>query len=205
MSRISGIRAPEIPEATADRQRTHALWVAGIRSGSEAHFAEAFRAFSTPLVQFASRIVYAEPVAQDIVMDVFVKLWCKRDSLPADLRLEGYLYTAVRNAALDALAHTRVEQAAAARAIAEGWTPGMGTPGLSADALLERAEAKEALRHAYTALPPRLRQVIGRRWFDGRSYHEIAQELGISAKSVDNYLAKAMRLLRDALMSRVER
>jgi len=178
---------------------------AGIRDGDETDLAQAFRAFATPLIQFACRIVYAEAVAQDIVMDVFLKLWRNRESLPTDLRLEGYLYTAVRNAALDALAHARVEQASAERGIAEGWTPGMGTPGLSPDALLERAEAKEALRHAYDALPTRLRQVIGLRWFEGRSYQEIGHELRISVKSVDNYLAKAMRLLREALVNRIER
>jgi len=178
---------------------------ASIRRGDESGFAEAFRAFATPLIQFACRIVYAEAVAQDIVMDVFLKLWRNRESLPADLRLEGYLYTAVRNAALDALAHARVERASAERGIAEGWTPGMGTPGLSPDALLERAEAKEALRRAYDLLPTRLRQVIGLRWFEGRSYQEIARELRISVKSVDNYLAKAMRLLREALVNRIER
>jgi len=189
----------------ADRQRMHALWLTGIRNGNEENFAEAFRTFAIPLSQFACRIVYAEAVAQDLVMDVFLKLWRNRESLPADLRLEGYLYTAVRNAALDALAHARVEQASAQRGIAEGWTPGMGTPGLSADALLERAEAKEALRHAYEALPTRLRQVVGMRWFEGRSYQDIACELRISVKSVDNYLAKAMRLLRKALVNRIER
>lgn len=187
------------------RQRTHALLLIGIRNGNEENFAEAFRALATPLIQFACRIVYAEAVAQDIVMDVFLKLWRNRESLPADLRLEGYLYTAVRNSALDALAHARVEQASAERGIAEGWTPGMGTPGLSPDAMLERAEAKEALRRAYDALPTRLRQVIGMRWFEGRSYQDIARELRISVKSVDNYLAKAMRLLREALVNRIER
>jgi len=178
---------------------------ASILKGEESDFIEAFRAFATPLIQFACRIVYAEAVAQDIVMDVFLKLWRKRESLPPDLRLEGYLYTAVRNAALDALAHARVEQVSAEQGIAEGWTPGMGTPGLSPDALLERAEAKEALRRAYDALPTRLRQVIGMRWFEGRSYQEIALELRISVKSVDNYLAKAMRLLREALGNQIER
>lgn len=186
----------------ADSRHEEAAWVAGIRTDKEDAFAEAFRAYLTPLVRSARRIVSSEAAAQDIVMEVFLKLWRTRRSLPADLRLRAYLHVAVRNAALDAVAHARVEALCEEHGIAEGSSPAMGTPELAPDAAFERAEAKEAVRRAYLALPRRLRQVIELRWFEGQSYQEIARALDVSVKSVDNYLAKGMRLLREALKDR---
>src|SRR5690348_7169488 len=188
-----------VPLDRAEQQRTDAAWVAGIRNGSEDAFSGAFRAYVTPLVRSAARLVSSPASAQDIVMDVFLKLWRNRRSLPADLRLRAYLYAAVRNAALTTLAHGRVEASCEEVGLAEGWSPAMGAPDLAPDAELERAEAKEALRRAYVTLPPRLRQAIELRWFQGQSYEEIARTLHVSVKSVDNYLAKGMRLLRRAL------
>jgi RNA polymerase sigma-70 factor (ECF subfamily) len=194
-ARVASSAPPERTQA----EHADSAWVAGIRDGSEEAFSAAFRAHVAPLVRYARGFVRSESVAQDIVMDVFLRVWRDRRSLPSDLRLGAYLNTAVRNAALNALAHGRVEAAVRERGTAEGWSPAMGIPRLVPDEEVERAEAKEALRSAYTALPARLRQVIELRWFHGLSYQEIARELHVSAKSVDNYLAKGMRLLREAL------
>ena len=188
-----------------DRQRAEAEWVVGIRSGSDEAFTQAFRAFVAPLMRYAHGFVSSETAAQDIVMDVFLKLWRDRRSLPGDLRLGAYLHVAVRNTALNALAHARVEASWKERGAAEGWSPAMGAPQPVPDAELERAEAKEALRRAYVTLPARLREVIELRWFQGRSYQEIAREMHVSVKSVDNYLTKGMRLLRAALKEGRER
>jgi RNA polymerase sigma-70 factor (ECF subfamily) len=175
---------------------------AGIREGDEEAFADAFRAHVTPLVRYARRFVPTEAAAQDVVMDVFLRLWRDRASMPSDIRLGAYLNVAVRNAALNAAAHRDVELACQRRGAAEGWSPAMSAPALEPDEELERSEAKEELRRAYLTLPTRLRQVMEMRWFEGRSYQEIARELQLSAKSVDNYLAKGMRLLREVLARR---
>lgn len=183
----------------ADWPRAEAEWTAGIRDGDEEAFSRAFRAFVAPLTGHARKLVSSEAAAQDIVMDVFLKLWRNRRSLPPDLRLGAYLHTAVRNAALNVLTHARVETSCQERSAAEGWSPAMGAAQLTPDEALERAEAKQALRCAYLTLPTRLREVMERRWFQGQSYQEIARELHVSVKSIDNYLAKGMRLLREAL------
>lgn len=186
----------------AERDSAEAALVAGIRDGDEEAYALAFRAHATPLMRFARRFVSTEAAAQDIVMEVFLRLWRDRAAMPADLRLGAYLNVAVRNAALNAAAHLRVELTWRQRGAAEGWSPAMSEPPLTPDEELARKEAKEELRRAYATLPDRLRQVMELRWFQGRSYQEIARELRVSAKSVDNYLARGMRLLREALSSR---
>lgn len=183
------------------RDPAEAECVAGIREGDEAAFSRAFRAHVTPLVRYARRFVPSEAAAQDVVMDVFLRLWRDRAAIPADLRLGAYLSVAVRNSALNAAAHGRVRRVLQERGAAEGWSPAMSEPRLTPDEELERSEAREELRRAYSTLPDRLRQVIELRWFQARSYQDIARELQIPVKSVDNHLAKGMRLLRAALRS----
>ena len=200
--RRAGSRAdPPSSTEREERDPAEAAWVSGIRAGDEEAYSRAFRAHATPLVRYARRFVSSDAAAQDIVMEVFLRLWRDRAAIPPDLRLGAYLSVAVRNAALNAAAHGRVERSWAQRGAAEGWSPAMSEQRLAPDEELERSEAKEELRRAYSTLPYRLRQVMELRWFHGRSYQEIACELQVSAKSVDNYLAKGMRLLRQALQS----
>lgn len=203
-------RSASAPQKDADLERAtardpaEASLVAGIRGGDEEAFARAFRTHAVPLVRYARRFVHAEAAAQDIVMDVFLRLWRDRAAIPSDLRLGPYLNVAVRNAALNAAAHLRVELSWRQRGAAEGWSPATSAPVLAPDEELERSEAKEELRRAYATLPDTIRRVMELRWFEGRSYQDIARELRLSVKSVDNYLARGMRLLREAFASRRE-
>jgi RNA polymerase sigma-70 factor (ECF subfamily) len=75
----------------------------------------------------------------------------------------------------------------------------MSVAPLRPDEDLERREAKEIIRLALEELPPRTRLVLELRWFEGKSYKEIAKELGLQVKSVENSLARAMFLLRQRL------
>jgi RNA polymerase sigma-70 factor (ECF subfamily) len=173
--------------------------VAAIRSGDEGAFVELFRRHVTGLIRTASHIVRSEVVAQDIVMDVFARVWRDRLSLPEDTRLPAYLTVAVRNACIDYLRHDRLDLSVQEMSIEGVWAPGMSTVPLMPDEELERSEAKEFIRHAFTNLPQRMRQVLELRWLADKSYKEISKELGMPVKSVENYLGRAMRLLRDRM------
>jgi RNA polymerase sigma-70 factor (ECF subfamily) len=170
-----------------------------IRSGDESAFVQLFRRHVTGLIRTASHIVRSEAVAQDIVMDVFARVWRDRLSIPEDTRLPAYLTVAVRNACIDYLRHDRLELSVQVMSIEGGWAPGMSTVPLTPDEELERSEAKELIRHAFTNLPQRMRQVLELRWLADKSYKEISKELGMPVKSVENYLGRAMRLLRDRM------
>jgi RNA polymerase sigma-70 factor (ECF subfamily) len=72
----------------------------------------------------------------------------------------------------------------------------MGAGPCPPDENLERRETKEIIRRAIEELPPRTRLVLELRWFRDMSYKEIARELGIQVKSVENALARALWHLR---------
>ena len=181
------------------RQSEDAVLVAEIRAGDEHAFDRAFRRYATPLMRYASRIVSSDAVAQDVVMDVFMRLWRDRLALPADTRLAAYLKVSVRNSCINHVKHERIEASVQEIGAASGWVPAMSVAPLMPDEDLERGEAKEVVRRALTALPPRMRLVLELRWLEERSYREIARQLGMSVKSVENYLGRAMRLLRNRM------
>lgn len=172
---------------------------AAIRGGDESAFVQLFRQQVTGLIHTAAHIVRSDAVAQDIVMDVFARVWEDRHSLREDTRLPAYLAVAVRNACIDKLRHERLESSMR-EASGEGeWVPGMSVARLTPEEELERSEAREIIRHAFTTLPQRMRQVLELRWLAEKSYKEISKELGMPVKSVENYLGRAMRLLRDRM------
>ena len=170
-----------------------------IRDGDESAFVQLFRGHVTSLIRQATRIVRSEAVAQDIVMDVFARIWRDRLSIPTETRLSAYLSVAVRNSCIDYLRHDRLEVSVQEISLASGWAPGMSAETPRPDEELERSEAKEIVRHAFASLPQRMRHVLELRWLGGKSYKEISKDLGMPVKSVENYLGRAMRLLRERM------
>lgn len=167
-------------------------------------FEKLFEELAPRLGRYATRLVTSANVAQDIVMDVFMRLWRDRLTLPPETRLEPYLQASVRNACISHLRHGRVEDSVREVGAATGWTPGAAAGPRPPDEDLERRETREILRRAIEELPPRMRQVLELRWFQGMSYKEIARELGIQTKSVENALARAMWNLRERLPRDIE-
>jgi RNA polymerase sigma-70 factor (ECF subfamily) len=194
----TGAEAQHGTEADDPYARDAAL-VAEIRTGDDDAFDRAFRDHVTSLIDQAARVVRSDAVAQDIVMDVFARLWRDRLSLPADTRLGAYLKVSVRNSCIDYLRHDRVAASIEEMSAGSGWIPGMSAEPLLPDEELERSEAKEIVRRAFTTLPQRMRQVLELRWLADKSYKEISRELGMPVKSVENYLGRAMRQLRERM------
>lgn len=203
MTGIKDSRALEIHGKGKQVEGPDSELISRLRAADDEAFAAIFRRHATRLMRYANRFVKSDAVAQDIVMDVFLRLWRDRLSLPLETRLAPYLGVAVRNSCINHLRHNRVEDEVRGMGTASGWAPGMSVAPLRPDEDLERGEAKEIIRLALEELPPRTRLVLELRWFEGKSYKEIAKELGLQVKSVENSLARAMLLLRQRL--RVDR
>ena len=174
-------------------------WVSELRAGDKERFDGIFRQHATPLIRYASRIVSSDAVAQDIVMDVFMRLWRGRLALPPDTRLDVYLRVSVRNSCLNYLRHHRIEALIEEVGAASGWAPAMSVAPLMPDEDLERNEAKEIVRRALAVLSPRMRLVLEMRWLGEKSYKEIADELGMQVRSVETSVARALRILRERM------
>ena len=105
-------------------------WTARLRSGDTAVFELIYRAYHLVLWKYAYQFVHSRDAAQDIVQDVFVDLWDRRETLEIRKTLEAYLFIAVRNRAMDVVRHeTRIAQAAESGEIGSMAGVGEASPG----------------------------------------------------------------------------
>jgi RNA polymerase sigma-70 factor (ECF subfamily) len=167
--------------------------LARIRQGDEGAFDAIFRAHYPPLVSVAERMLRSRAVAEEIVQDVMLELWRRRESLPIEESLRAYLFRATRNRALNHLRHRRVER------LGEPHAAGATVDSPAAPVALVEAEIDAALRDAVADLPERCREVFELSRVHGLRYAEIAGTLGISVKTVEAQMGKALRMLRERL------
>jgi RNA polymerase sigma-70 factor (ECF subfamily) len=164
-----------------------------LRRGDDAAFDEIFRTWYAPLVRLAERFVGTQAVAEELVQDVMLEMWRRRELLAEEGSPQAYLYRSTRNRALNHLRHARVEQRAA---------PKLADPGsreAPAPAQVVAQELDSAVRSAIDGLPDRCRQVFQLSRVHGLKYSEIATTLGISVKTVEAQMGRALRELRERL------
>jgi RNA polymerase sigma-70 factor (ECF subfamily) len=164
-----------------------------IRRGEEEAFDAVFRAHYAPLVGLAEGMLRSRAVAEEVVQDVMLELWRRRESLPVEESLRAYLFRATRNRALNHLRHNRVERRG------EPYLGGERVDRPAAPRVLVEEEIDVALRAALGDLPDRCREVFELSRVHGLRYAEIASTLGISVKTVEAQMGKALRILRERL------
>ena len=163
-----------------------------LRAGDQAAFDDIFRAHYPALVASAEAMLRDRAAAEEVVQDVLLELWRRRETLAIDTSLRAYLFRATRNRALNRIRHERVQRRGEPiLAIADAPAP--------ADVALAEHEIDDAVRRAIAALPPRCREVFELSRIRGLRYLEIAETLGISVKTVEAQMGKALRILRDRL------
>lgn len=164
-----------------------------LRQGDRDAFDAAFRAHYATLVGVAERIAGERAVAEELAQDVMLELWRRHQTLSIDESLRAYLVRAARNRALNHVRHERMVVRTAPRAAGETVTQP------DAPAHLAEAEMQAALRDAVASLPERCREVFELSRGQGLRYAEIAAALGISVKTVEAQMGKALRVLRERL------
>ncbi len=169
-----------------------------IRAGDEAAFEALFRSTYDALYASVYRIVQSAAVADELVQDLFVAVWADRARWnPGDTidRVRAYLFVAARRRALNAVRREAVE-----RRWVEQAELGSGERAVeSAEVIVERAERVRAVREAVARLPERGRAVLLLQWRRGLTYAEIAECLGISVKTVEVHVSRALKALRRSL------
>jgi len=167
--------------------------LARLRQSDQAAFDTLFRAWYPALVRFADGMLRDRAAAEEVAQEAMLELWRRREQLDADGSARAYLFQATRNRALNQIRHARVrERGAAQLAPASEAAP-------SAQARLEEAELERAVRDAVRTLPERCREVFELSRLHGLRYAEIATTLGISVKTVEAQMGKALRVLRARL------
>ncbi len=163
-------------------------------AGPSAAFDAIFRRWYAPLVGVADRMLRDAAAAEELAQDVLLELWRRRTTLDTGDEPGPYLIRAVRNRALNRLRHARVAaRAAPMLAVDEA------APGASPAAQAVEGELAAAIDAAVAALPPGCRRVFLLSRAEGLRYSDIAARLGISPKTVEAQMGRALRLLRARL------
>lgn len=158
-------------------------------------FEKLFRSQYNALVAGAYRILNDKPRAEDVVQDVFLKLWQKRDEIKVDENLPAYLHRAVVNHAINIYKQQYRKLIEHTDEIAEQ----TDTTGSHADNSLITTELNEKIERAVATMPDSSRGVFMLSRFEEMSYKEIAEKLEISVKTVEKHMSNALKHLRNYL------
>ena len=158
-------------------------------------FEELFRSFFPSLVLFAQKYVPDQDTAKDIVHNVFINLWEKRQQVDTDSPLKSYLFTSVHNRCLNYIRDQKKfdkDETRFQRLDSTEFSDGVDR--------LEEQELEQRIFDALQALPEKCREIFNMNRFEGLKYAEIAQKLGISVKTVETQMSKALKILREKLI-----
>jgi RNA polymerase sigma-70 factor (ECF subfamily) len=186
---------PSTPDAQAAQDGQEVPLLARLRAGDESAFDVVFRTYYGSLVGLAESLLRSREQAEDIAQDVLLELWRRRESLVLTDSLRSYLLRAVRNRAFNELRRVKIAKRKEPLVRDDEATPALGV------LRLEDEELDAAIAAAVDALPAPLSEtfVMSRR--DGLKYQEIAAHLGVSVKTVEARMGKALKELRDRLAS----
>ncbi len=153
-----------------------------------------FKRWYEPLCKYAYSILKDQFEAEDAVQKVFFKLWDDRLNTSITVSIKSYLYMAVHNICLNRIKQMKVQQK-------HNQQIALDEP-VGHNEVYEGIVEKELsykITMAIAQLPPRCREVFELSRFEMMSYKEIAQELAISPNTVENQIAKALKILRENL------
>ena len=171
--------------------------IARIRAGDETAFTELFHRHYRALRIYAARVHGTAGTSEEIVQQVFYRVWLNRERLDIKGSLAGYLYAAVRNYALNQRDRARSEQRwQHARAGELEHEPAHSE---LPDEEIVAAELAAALDRAVSQLPPRCREAFLLRRQRHLSYAEIARIMEITPKTVEIQIGNALKRLRHDL------
>lgn len=168
--------------------------------GEEQALATIMRDLGDDLRNHAYKFVRARDAAEDIVQDVLCKLWIQRSEWEVRDSLRGYLYNAVRNRALDTLAHQAVEDSTTSSVHDVLYdSPLQHGAWSDPDRGLAQSGLRNKIQNVLDALHPRVQAAVLFRIDYGLRYAQIAQMLNMSVDTVRQHLMKFRNLLRAAL------
>lgn len=165
-----------------------------IIEGNQPAFEMIFKTYYKPLCHYAHSFLNDKNEAEEVVQTTFIKIWEKKNELNVQSSLKAYLYSMVRNSCLNVIKHEKVKQLHAQRHVQE---TERSRELVDEKVLSNDLESKIYL--AMKALPEQCRLVFQLSRFEELKYQEIAEQLQISVKTVENQMGKALKIMRTQL------
>ena len=168
--------------------------MSAIRQGQESAFEQMFRTYYERLCRYAHTLLKDADEAEEMVQTVFLTIWEKHADLEITLSLKAYLYRAVHNHCLNRIKHYGVRENHREYSLyvqADGYD--------SVTEAIHANELEERIERAVSKLPEQCQVVFRMSRFEELKYQEIADQLGLSVKTIENQIGKALRIMRQEL------
>jgi RNA polymerase sigma-70 factor (family 1) len=165
-----------------------------ISEGDKKAYEHVFHTYYQSLCNYACSMLKDIDEAEEVVQNVFFNIWSKRESLQINTSIKSYVYRAVHNDSLNKIKHGKV------RAVyAEDYKSSMSGGFEDSAKLLDAKELGKQINAAIAGLPEQCGNVFRLSRFENLKYSEIAEQLNISVKTVENHMGKALKILRGEL------
>ena len=178
-----------MPALTADRFRD---WAVRLQASDESAYADVYRLTHPLLHRYVWYITRDDAVTDDVLQEVYLKLWTIRAAVDPDRSLKALLYQMARNFALN---HERAQRRMSDADIED---LNLGEAPLH-DSVLTAGTLEDRLRAWIDQLPPRRREAFCLSRFDRLSHEEIASVMELTPKTVNNHIVLALQTLRQRL------
>jgi RNA polymerase sigma factor, sigma-70 family/RNA polymerase sigma-70 factor, Bacteroides expansion family 1 len=161
---------------------------------SREDFESLFNDHYSRLCAYAYNFLKEQEASEEIVQEAFFKLWIKRKDIVIESSMESYLYRAVRNASLNLIKHINIREKYKEYNQEE----------IEYDEQIDRdpanaSELELKIRASIDLLPEQRKKIFILSRYEQLKYREIAEHLGISVKTVENQMGKALKFLREEL------
>ena len=165
-----------------------------IRQGDIGQFESLFRSSYVSLVRYAKTLIKDHDTAEEIVQDLFFRLWQDKGKLNIESSLNGYLFRSVHNKCLHFIEHNRVVDR-----YAEEMSYRQPEKQESPSDILQYRELQARIAKILERLPERCGQIFYMSRFEGLKYNEIAEKLSVSVKTVESNMGRALKEFRKEL------
>jgi len=162
-----------------------------IRRGSVFSLETLFDRYYEPLCNFSFLFIKDAGLTEELVSDVFIRIWQKHNKLNRITNVKAYLYRSVKNAVISSLRKNRIKL----EELVKG--EDVAKLDITPETLLINTELKDSIRKMIESMPRQAGLVFRMHKVDGLSYKEIAMALDLSVKTIESHMGKALRFVKD--------
>lgn len=168
--------------------------ITSLKQGDERVYEQVFRSHYKALCGYATKFLKEKEGAEEIVQDIFFKLWEKRESLEINSSLKSYLFRSVHNRCLNQVKHIdirenyKADNEARIRSEEENFSEHFN-----------QFELQQQIKKAIDTLPEQRQKIFKLSRFEGLKYREISEQMQLSEKTVEAQMSKALKTLREEL------
>lgn len=173
-------------------QKINKLLLERLRDGDNRAFDELYNSYKVPALRFCNSILKDTEESENIIQEVFIKIWNRKSTINPELNFTSYLFTIIKNRVFDYLKEVKKNEFLKEKF----WEKVLEYQAVDNEVKEERfIKIKEAVE----GLSEKRKEIIKLNYEEGKSYDEIATQLNISKNTVKNQLVKAKQVIRKQL------